>query len=484
MWRWWQFDPPMMRRAKAIAHQIENTSIFITDHAQLVGYMGSLPHTLAWRVDGATIVNEELYNEPNIMPEPEEESLKKVAELNSYWAGQTAVDKLARILDPEDAVKFLSGAIGWGAPTSAYGYSGKDYEYIFASRRGFLDIIEEIDQHIEEAEDKTIGVPGPDILPLYDRLQNWDAMKLILQASINYAKRYARLARIIAENFETDPVRKEELLRLAETCENVPAKAPQNLQESLQYDHFIQMLARTEAHEGAWPARPDYYHWPMYEKDVLIDKRITRDEALDLIGEFLIRAYEVGGFGPRWAREGLQGITGTWVWTLGGVNKDGSDACNDLTVAFLQAARLVRVANPTFGFRWHPKVKDEVIREVFECIRHGLGVSLHPERPSSHPERHALARPSPGGSPHLGASGLHEPVPHHQAWRPAPCAWRPQPPTAPRWWSTRSTTASTTLSRCRWVPKPGMPGSSGISKSSSPPGPGRWNGSWPPWSAP
>ncbi|MDD5343721.1 MAG: pyruvate formate lyase family protein, partial [Smithella sp.] len=39
----------------------------------------------------------------------------------------------------------------------------------------------------------------------------------------------------------------------------------------------------------------------------------------------------------------------------------------------LQAARLVRVANPTFSFRWHPKVKENVLRECFECIRQGLG---------------------------------------------------------------------------------------------------------------
>jgi formate C-acetyltransferase/benzylsuccinate synthase len=44
-----------------------------------------------------------------------------------------------------------------------------------------------------------------------------------------------------------------------------------------------------------------------------------------------------------------------------------------MTVALLQAARLVRVANPTFGFRWHPRVRDDVMREVFECIRQGLG---------------------------------------------------------------------------------------------------------------
>ncbi|MEW6439309.1 MAG: pyruvate formate lyase family protein [bacterium] len=366
-------DQRILRRAKALAHVLDNVSIFITDNAQLVGYVGSAPHTIMWRVDGSGMLNEEVYNEPGVHEEPEEESLRKAAEICSIWAGETSVDQLARVLDPEDAVKFMSGAIGWGIPSSAVGYSTKDYEYIMTGKRGFEDVIREIDAHLEQAEEKTIGVPGPDILPLYKKMQNWDAMKLVLEASIRFARRYARLARTVAESFESNPKRREELLRVAETCERVPAKPPRNLQESLQLDHFIQVITRFEAHEGAWPARPDYYHGPYYDKDVNVEKRLTSEQALDLVGEFLIRAYEVGLFLPRWAREGLQGITGTWVWTIGGVKPDGTDACNDMTIALLEAARLVRVSNPTFGFRWHPKVKDGVMREVFECIRHGLG---------------------------------------------------------------------------------------------------------------
>jgi formate C-acetyltransferase/benzylsuccinate synthase len=73
------------------------------------------------------------------------------------------------------------------------------------------------------------------------------------------------------------------------------------------------------------------------------------------------------------ARDTLQGITGTWVWTLGGVNEDGTDACNDMTDCLLEAARMVRVANPTFAFRYHPGVRMSTLRQVFECIRQGLG---------------------------------------------------------------------------------------------------------------
>lgn len=373
-WKENEYDPQMLRKAKALANVLDNMTIFITDHAQLVGYIGGdAPNKIEWFCEGVSMINEEVYNEHGIIPEPEEESLKIMAEIGDYWAGRTSMDKLARLLDPEDAVKFLSGAIGWGAPTSAFGYASKNYEYWLTGERGFEDIIAEIDRKIEEAEEKTTGTPGPDILPLYDRIQNWEAMKLILEASIRYARRYARLARIVAENFEADPKRKQELLRVAETCERVPAKPQRNLQESFQYDHFVQVLARIETYEGAWPARPDYYHGKWYDKDVNIDKRLTKEEAMDLVGEVLIRAYETGGFAPRWAREGLQGITGTWVWTLGGIDKEGNDACNDLTIALLQVARQVRVSNPTFTFRWHPQVKDEVMRECYECIRQGLG---------------------------------------------------------------------------------------------------------------
>jgi hypothetical protein len=386
MWRFWKYDSVMLRRAKAFAHVLDNISIFITDQAQIVGYMGSLPHTIAWRVDGASMVNEEAYNEPGIHTEPEEESLKKVADLNEYWAGQTAVDKVARLLDPEDVVKFMSGAIGWGVPTSAYGYSNKNYEYFMTGKRAFEDIIQEIDRAIEKAEDKTIGIPGPDILSLYDRIQNWEAMKIVLEAGIRYAKRYARLARIIAENFESDPKRKEELLRVAETCERVPAKPPRTLQESLQYDFFVQILSRLEAHEGAWPSRPDYYHGPYYDRDVNIEKNITREEAQDLVGEFMIRTYEVGGFGPRWAREGLQGITGTWVWTIGGVKPEVA-----------------------------PQGQGRGDAGMLRVHSSGAGLSEHPARSHHGGQRHALARPPDRGGQALGEPGLHVALSAHQA---------------------------------------------------------------------
>ncbi|MDY6934815.1 MAG: pyruvate formate lyase family protein [Spirochaetota bacterium] len=369
-WKENEDDPLMLRRAKAISNVMDNISIFITDHSQIVGYSGSLPHTQMWRQEGASMFNEQYYNSEGTIPEPRDESLKIISEINNYWAGKTDLDQMIKMLPPEDTVKCFSGGIMWGIPIASASYHTRDWDFILS--RGFESIYDEIQGKIEEAEDKLSGVPGPDIISLYDRLPNWEAMQIVLEASIRYAKRYARLARIIAENFESDPRRKEELLRMVDICERVPAKPPRNLHESLQYDFFVEMASRFEV-GNTWTHRMDYYHGPFYNKDVNIERRLTKEEAIDLIGEFLIRIHEIGSMAPSLAQEGLQGIPSTYVGTLGGVKPDGTDACNDMTIAILQAARKVRVSNPTFGFRWHPQVKDEVMREVFECIRHGLG---------------------------------------------------------------------------------------------------------------
>jgi len=371
-WRKNEDVPIMLRKARALANVWENIPIFITDQAQLVGYLGSAPHTMVWHWQAASMINEEIYNETGIIPEPEKESLRLMAELNDYWGGKTSLDLFTKVVDPEDGVKFMSGAIGWGTPSSAVTYATRDFNFIF---KGFEAINDQIGRELEKAEEITRGTPSPEIIPYYEKFHKWEAMQIVLEAAIAYAGRYARLARIIADNFESDPKRREELLRIAETCERVPARPPRNLQESLQLDLFVNILNRYEAGEFAWPSRPDYTHGSFYDRDVKagVNKRLTENEALDLVGEFMIRAYDIGMFAPRWTREGLQGIVGTWVWTIGGVDEDGNDACNAMTVALMKAARLVRVANPTLSFRWHPRVKDEVFREVFECIRHGLG---------------------------------------------------------------------------------------------------------------
>ncbi|PIP09001.1 MAG: formate acetyltransferase, partial [Syntrophobacteraceae bacterium CG23_combo_of_CG06-09_8_20_14_all_50_8] len=119
--------------------------------------------------------------------------------------------------------------------------------------------------------------------------------------------------------------------------------------------------------------RYDYWHWPFYKKDVIEEKNMTRDEVVEYCAEWLIAAFQFGRHIIRIGREGLQGTPGPYVWTLGGVDEEGNDACNDLTDCYLEGALLARINDPTFGFRYSSRTRTETLRRVFECIRHGLG---------------------------------------------------------------------------------------------------------------
>ncbi|MEZ4567355.1 MAG: hypothetical protein R2860_10480 [Desulfobacterales bacterium] len=77
-----------------------------------------------------------------------------------------------------------------------------------------------LDKKIDET-DIAVHQPGADasIANMYDKLNNWEAMKITLEAGIRIAKRYApRLARITAENLEDDPQRKR---RTPENCRDM-----------------------------------------------------------------------------------------------------------------------------------------------------------------------------------------------------------------------------------------------------------------------
>jgi hypothetical protein len=272
-------DPFVVKQAKVFAHYMDNKTIFITDKSQLVGYVGSAPQTIGWNPTLATILNAEVLNDSTAIPEPLDDSIKVINDVIAYWSGKADADRMIPLADMSDISKILSGTIGWGVPLARGGYSGKDYEYIMSGKRGFEDVLAEINKNLDEADAK-VHEPGAneEITALYKKMVNWEAMVIALEACIRHGQRFARLARIIAENYETDNKRKEELLQIADCCERVPAKTPRTLQESLQYDLFIQLFSRSEAVEGAWPSRPDYYHGPYYEKDVNIDKRLTKED--------------------------------------------------------------------------------------------------------------------------------------------------------------------------------------------------------------
>ncbi len=363
-------EPFIITRARALASVLDNMPVFITDHSRIVGYPGSAPHLLTWICTGSSTLNDDTINDRTGVISDEE--MEEAREIERFWKGRTYEDKFVQYQNrKERVVGLMADYAAPGRDIIAMDYVVPQCDWMY---QGFDSIIATVEDNIKNGEKKMRESPTAEEQVSYmERIDTWKAMKICLEATIRYARRLSRLAKILAENFETDPKRRQELLKISETCYKVPAKPPEHLWEAIQFDQIVQVAYRLEWHNGSWQWRQDYWHWPFYEKDVLEEKNMTRDEVVEYCAEWMIAAYGFGRAYLRVGREALQGTPGPYVWTMGGVKENGEDACNDLTDCYLESALLARVCDPTFGFRYSAKTRTETLRRVFECIRHGLG---------------------------------------------------------------------------------------------------------------
>ena len=105
-------------------------------------------------------------------------------------------------------------------------------------RRGFLDVKKDIEA--QQARQDPLNDPEA-----YEKGEELKAMAICCDAIITFAERHAAKARELAEQ-ETDPLRKEELLKIADICSHVPAHAPRTFQEALQCYWFVHLGVITE----------------------------------------------------------------------------------------------------------------------------------------------------------------------------------------------------------------------------------------------
>jgi len=368
-----KIEPYMLTWSRALETINAEIPVFIVDKARIIGYCGSAPNKIFWTPNGSHSLNEDYLNDKDdIVDEDKRDDIANALKVMKPYTMQAMTE---RILSKRQMIMArTTQTFTGGAHLETGGYCTSQFNYY---KKGYRAIIDEIDGKIKDADDVLYKVGAkPEFDDEYHylkRIDNWKSMKMTLEAELKYAQRLSRLARIVAENFETDSSRKQELLDISERCAWVPENPPRNFAEALQFEQIQTMCRKFEKADGSWPTHNDWWFWEWYEQDVIKEKTLTREDALDYMCEYLIRAFEYGSCRNRQSRELMTGDPGPYVWTLGGVDEKGGMKYNDLTNLILEAARLVRCVSPTFALRYNKEMPDDVLKNAFECIRHGLG---------------------------------------------------------------------------------------------------------------
>jgi len=360
-------SPPLLR-AHTFKQLMEKKTICINDGELLVGERGpgpqvtpTYPELCCHTLDDLAVISER--NKISFKVSEETRKAQK-EEIIPYWKGLSMREKIFENMSSAWLDCYQAGLFTEFMEQRAPGHTVAD-DKIY--RTGMLDLISRIKVKLTELENGE----DPDSAAKQDQLQ---AMAICAEALIRFAERHAELAEEKAL-VEEDSSRKAELLEIARVCRQVPANAPRNMWEALQYYWFVHLGVITELNtwDAFCPGRLDQHLEPFYRQD-LAAGNLDRERAKELLQCFWVK------FNNQPAPPKV-GITlkesGTYTdfanINLGGVKADGSDGVNDLTYLLLEVIDEMRLLQPSTNVQVSKKNPDLFIRKAGEVIRKGWG---------------------------------------------------------------------------------------------------------------
>ena len=290
-----------------------------------------------------------------------------------YWKGKTMVDRLEKELAASglmgsDMQRF-STAIPANtsrqtlmlSPCATIGaYQGHviiDYETVL--KKGLLAMHGEVARQLER--DRGLSA---------DQRAFLNSVKIAIEGVMVYAQRLTgALEQKLAA--ETDPARKAALAAMCENCRVTPLHPAETFSQAVQGAWTLKTAV-----ELAHPVnlnsfgRMDQVFFPYFQRDVKAG-RLTREEARELLEELLLKIMSQNirpesGFLSQFYHRYL----GSSPVTIGGLRPDGTDATNDLTYLFIEAAERSRAVT-NVSVRVHENTPEKLLLAVANALYRG-----------------------------------------------------------------------------------------------------------------
>ena len=368
-----------LRWAKALMHVARHIPVYVENTQLIVGRLGTDKgrYGIVYpELDGdfyEGVLNEFAAKENPPIRIEERDIPALLNDIGSYWKGKTYHHALFQNM-PEFCKQKAYGDSDGLTPRYIVSESSSlrsslqwvlDYDKVL--QFGFKGLREDVQRRIDALDPENPG----------DQLHKkpfLEAVAITFDAAVVFAKRHAALAREKAAA-EGDPVRRQELLDIAERCEWVPENPARTFHEAVQAHWFAQAFSRLEQRTGTIinNGRMDQQLISFYRKDV---KAGILDDAktLEILGclwcqlaQFVELPLSPG------VMDTQAGFAHWEAVTIGGQTPDGLDATNELTYLMLKSKREFPTHYPDLAARVHARSPERYLWDIAETIKQGQG---------------------------------------------------------------------------------------------------------------
>jgi pyruvate formate-lyase/glycerol dehydratase family glycyl radical enzyme len=357
-----------VKRALALKHVFDNKEIWIEKGELIVGERGPVPKAVPTypEICCHSLEDLETLNSRKKTPYAVDEHTKRIykEKIIPCWKGKSIRDMIFRKMSDEWKAAYEAGVFTEFLEQRAPGHTVLDNK-IYS--KGIVDFQKDIAEHTAKLD----FLHDPEA---YKKMEELKAMNITADALIGYAKRYAEKAKELLKK-EKNPRRRKELQKIAEVCTHVPAQAPRDFWEALQYYWFIHLGVITELNpwDAFNPGRLDQHLYPFYERG-LEDGSLTREKAKELLQLLWIKFNNH----PAPPKVGVTAEeSNTYndfaLINTGGVKSDGSDGVNELSYVILDVVEEMRIPQPSSMVQISKKTPDAFLRRALRIIKTGFG---------------------------------------------------------------------------------------------------------------
>lgn len=363
----YQADPVAIKRAKVFREVIEKMEINILPDETIVGHQaGGVRKVALFPEYSSDWIEDEMdrfqlrTGDRYLISDEDKEILKSIL---PKWRNKTLKDHTLKMI-PKECIDALQAKVFVNPSDIQSGIGHIIVDYSKCLSKGIKGIIEEIRENISSLD---LSKPSD-----FNKLFFLEAAEISCEAAIIFANRYAEKAEELAEKEENQEY-KAELYKISEICRNVPENSPRSFREAIQSFWFIHILMHIESNgHSISPGRFDQYMYP-YLKSDLESKKISMEEAQELINNLWVKFNEVLKVKDEFTSLQAGGYPMYQNLIVGGQNSAGRDVTNELSYMCMNAEANVKLPQPSFSIRYHANTPQEFLRKACEVVREGTG---------------------------------------------------------------------------------------------------------------
>jgi formate C-acetyltransferase len=362
-----KYSAPVLR-GKVFKYLMQNRTLYLEDGALIVGEKGhkpwaapTFPELCCHTLDDFENMNS---REKVFFRVTEDDKRIQRDIIIPYWKDRAMMSRVLPLLPDEWHKLFNAGLYTEFLLQRGPGHTVADGKMY---RKGYLDFIADIETEIARLDFNSD-------LQALSRREELTGMKLVCEGMIILGERYAASARERAVA-EPDPVRKRELIDLAEVCDVVPARAPQTFRQAIQMYWFTHIGVTTEMNnwDAYSPGKLDQHLEPFYEREMEAGT-LTREFARELLENLWIQ------FNNQPAPPKV-GVTlkesGTYTdfcnINTGSLRPDGACGVSDVSYLILEVTDEMKLLQPSSNVQISRKSPEKFLHEAVRISRKGWG---------------------------------------------------------------------------------------------------------------